>query len=42
LEMLTRTAGLYKYGKQIENSKIQSQHENHVHITIPRGENDGK
>jgi len=33
-------AGLYKDGKQITNQKLQSQHENHIHITIPRTPND--
>jgi hypothetical protein len=33
-------AGLYKDGKQITNQKLQSQHENHIHITIPRNTND--
>lgn len=33
-------AGLYKGGKQITNQKLQSQHENHIHITIPRSTND--
>ena len=33
-------AGLYKDGKQITNQKLQSQHENHIHITIPRSTND--
>ena len=29
-------AGLFKEGKRITNQKLQLQHENHVHITIPR------
>lgn len=29
-------AGLYKDGKAINNPALQAQHENHVHITIPR------
>jgi len=33
-------AGLYKDGKQFTNQKLQSQHENHIHITIPRTPND--
>jgi RHS repeat-associated protein len=33
-------AGLYKDGKQITNQKLQSQHEDHIHITIPRTSND--
>lgn len=33
-------AGLYKEGKQFTNRKLQSQHENHIHITIPRNTND--
>jgi RHS repeat-associated protein len=33
-------AGLFKDGKQITNQKLQSQHENHIHITIPRTPND--
>ena len=33
-------AGLFKDGKQITNPKLQSQHENHIHITIPRNTSD--
>lgn len=33
-------AGLYKDGRQITNQKLQSEHENHIHITIPRTPND--
>ncbi len=33
-------AGLFKDGKQVTNQKLQSQHENHIHITIPRTPND--
>jgi hypothetical protein len=33
-------AGLFKDGQQITNPKLQSEHENHVHITIPRNAND--
>ncbi|MGO8794153.1 MAG: hypothetical protein ACLQLC_04970 [Candidatus Sulfotelmatobacter sp.] len=29
-------AGLYKDGKSFVNTKLQSEHENHIHITIPR------
>jgi RHS repeat-associated protein len=29
-------AGLYKNGRQITNQKLQAEHENHIHITIPR------
>jgi RHS repeat-associated protein len=33
-------AGLYKDGKRMNNDKLQAQHENHIHITIPRSTND--
>lgn len=29
-------AGLWKGGRAINNSTLQAQHENHIHITIPR------
>jgi hypothetical protein len=33
-------AGLYKDGRQITNQKLQAEHENHIHITIPRSHDD--
>jgi hypothetical protein len=33
-------AGLYKDGEEISNPTLQSQHQNHIHITIPRSDND--
>jgi RHS repeat-associated protein len=33
-------SGLFKDGRQITNSALQSQHENHIHITIPRNTDD--
>jgi hypothetical protein len=33
-------AGLYKDGKPIANQNLQSEHENHIYITIPRKTND--
>jgi RHS repeat-associated protein len=29
-------AGLYRNGKQFSNKRLQDEHENHIHITIPR------
>jgi hypothetical protein len=33
-------AGLYKDGARITNDKLQGEHENHIHITIPRESHD--
>jgi len=29
-------AGLFRDGREFQNVKLQTEHENHVHITIPR------
>jgi hypothetical protein len=34
-------SGLFRDGHQITNPTLQYQHENHIHITIPRNTNDG-
>lgn len=33
-------AGLYKDGKPILNNKLQAEHENYIHITVPKNAND--